>query len=102
MKITKLQLENFRNYRSHSHNFEADLTILVGPNAIGKTNFLEAIYMLSLGKSFRSEEHGDMVHWQQDYLRCTAQVKFEDDDYTLEVFYSSAPVKKKNFKRDRY
>lgn len=100
MKITKLQLENFRNYKSHAHNFDKELTILVGPNAIGKTNFLEAVYMLSLGKSFRCDEHGDMVNWSHHHLRCTGEIQLEDERLKLEVFYSHQPLKKKNFKRN--
>lgn len=100
MKITKLQLENFRNYKLHAHNFDRELTILVGPNAVGKTNFLEAVYMLSLGKSFRCDEHGDMVNWNMDHLRCTGEIQLEDETLQLEVFYSHQPLKKKNFKRN--
>lgn len=102
MKLLKLQIENFRNYRQHQHIFELQkpITILVGPNGKGKTNLLEAIYILSLGKSFRSLQNEDLIMWENDYLRCRAEVKTKDFDLELEVFYSQRPTRQKNFKRN--
>lgn len=102
MKLLKLQLENFRNYSQYSYEFdpEKNITILVGENGKGKTNFLEAIYLLSLGKSFRSTIHDDLVKWDNPYLRCKAQASSSQDDLELEVFYSQSPTRRKNFKRN--
>ncbi|MDA1060227.1 MAG: DNA replication/repair protein RecF [bacterium] len=102
MKLTKLQLENFRNYKKHVFEFSAkkDLTVLVGPNGMGKTNFLEAIYVLSLGKSFRSLLQDNLIKWDDDFMRCTAKINDEDEEVDLEVFYSSKPIKQKNFKKN--
>ncbi len=102
MKLSSLQLENFRNYRSYSYKFndEKNVTILLGPNGKGKTNFLEAIYVLSLGKSFRSIMHGDMIEWEMDYMRCKGTIIQDDEEVELEVFYSITPRKSKNFKKN--
>ncbi len=102
MKLLKLQLENFRNYSEHVYEFdpEKNLTILVGKNGKGKTNFLEAVYLLSLGKSFRSTIHDDLVKWENPYLRCKAYAKSENEDMELEVFYSQSPTRRKNFKKN--
>jgi len=102
MKLTKLQLENFRNYAKFSYDFPSDkeLIVVVGPNGTGKTNFLEAIYLLSLGKSFRSLVHDDLVNWENEYLRCTAKASIDDEDCSLEVFYSMLPTRRKNFKKN--
>ena len=101
MKMKKLQLENFRNYSSYSYDFEHDkeITIILGPNGQGKTNFLEAVYTLSLGKSFRTSTSEDLINWDNDYLRCNCEIAVEDDQIDLEVFYSRNP-RKKNFKRN--
>ncbi len=101
MKIKKLQLENFRNYPNYSYEFDdkKQITILVGPNGQGKTNFLEAIYTLSLGKSFRTSTQEDLIEWENDYSRCNCEVELDNDSMNLEVFYSRNP-KKKNFKRN--
>lgn len=52
MKIEKLSLKNFRNYDKLEIEFNDNLNIIIGNNAQGKTNILEAIYYLSITKSF--------------------------------------------------
>jgi DNA replication and repair protein RecF len=101
MKLKNISLENFRNYSKYSLVFPEDknLTILVGDNGLGKTNLLESIYLLSLGKSFRSHHNDDIIEWKKDYLRCTAELEAEDD-IKLEVFYSRKPIRQKSFKRN--
>lgn len=105
MKLSKLQLENFRNYKKHSYEFSKDknIAIIVGENAVGKTNFLEAIYVLSLGRSFRSLLRDDLIKWDMDYMRCSATVLGHDEGCEateLEVFYTNYPNPKKNFKKN--
>ncbi|MDP3758389.1 MAG: AAA family ATPase, partial [Candidatus Daviesbacteria bacterium] len=55
MFLKNLQLTNFRNYAHLDLNFDHRPTILVGNNAVGKSNLLEAIYLLSTSKSLRVE-----------------------------------------------
>ena len=92
MKIRKLQLENFRNYSNYSYDFDNDkeITILLGPNGQGKTNFLEALYTLSLGKSFRTSTQEDLIEWGNEYSRCNCEITTDNDTINLEVFYSKA------------
>lgn len=102
MKLTKLQLENFRNHSQYSYEFDIDkdLTILVGPNGMGKTNFLEAIYVLALGKSFRISAQEEMIKWENDYLRCSSEIFSGNEKIDLEVFYSHRPRSQKSFKKN--
>ena len=51
MKINNLKLKNFRNYSDLDIDFNDKLNIIIGNNAQGKTNILEAIYFLSITKS---------------------------------------------------
>jgi len=108
----KLILHHYRNYASTTLNFHPELgvTYIVGDNAQGKTNILEAIYLLALGKSFRAPKKEDLVTWGAEYAR--VQGVFEDlglneDErgivkkrYELEVFLGLPPqprlVLKKN------
>ena len=53
MRISKLNLINFRNYSKLNISFEKNMNIIVGDNAQGKTNILESIVMLALTKSHR-------------------------------------------------
>ncbi len=58
MYLTELQLRQFRSHRNKDVVFDPGITIITGPNGSGKTNILEAIYVLCAGKSFRdSDEH---------------------------------------------
>src|SRR3989338_6465197 len=65
MRLTNLTLQNFRNYKQISINVDADLVLILGENASGKTNFLESIYFLSRLKSFRAPDNLLITH-QQD------------------------------------
>ena len=56
MKIAKLKLTNFRNYEKLELDFSKSKNIIIGNNGSGKTNIIEAIYYLSLTKSFRAPD----------------------------------------------
>lgn len=61
MRLNSLQLINFRNYDNLHLNFEKNINLLVGKNGQGKTNIVEAIYMLSFGKSFRTNKDREII-----------------------------------------
>ena len=61
MLIKRIGLKNFRNHQSLSFKFTDHLNVLTGLNAVGKTNIVEAIYYLSLGRSFRTGEDVDLI-----------------------------------------
>ena len=61
MILKKIELRNFRNYARQSSVFSERVNIFSGANAQGKTNLLEAIYLLALGKSFRAGHDRELV-----------------------------------------
>lgn len=63
MRITRLELRDVRNYTHWSMNPDSALTILAGPNAIGKTNIIEAIQLVATGMSFRNPRWDDLIRW---------------------------------------
>src|SRR3989338_2814791 len=69
MPITKLNLQNIRCFSKKQIDFQNSLNIIIGPNAIGKTIILEAIFMLSLGKSFRAEKDREIISFEKDLGR---------------------------------
>lgn len=71
MHLKKLILEQFRNHQKFELEFDSSqpVTYIVGENAQGKTNILEAIYLLALTKSFRTNNHEDMVQWETEFGR---------------------------------
>ena len=75
MKIVNLNLKNFRNYLDLDINFNDKLNIIIGNNAQGKTNILEAIYFLSITKSFLSVHDKTIIHKDMDYMKISGDVK---------------------------
>lgn len=63
MRIASLQLVDFRNYRTLSYQPSPSLNVLVGRNAQGKTNLLEALGLLLTGRSFRTPRLSDVLRW---------------------------------------
>ncbi len=74
MLLTSLTLQHFRSYQKSTFTFVPTTTLIVGPNAAGKTNLLEAIYLLATGKSFRADRESEMISWGENVGRVIAQV----------------------------
>lgn len=91
MTISSIKLENFRSWEEYHLDFN-EVTILIGPNGVGKTNILESIWLLAAGKSFRSSHDAEMINWDKDYSRITAQIKNHKDTH-IEVFLQNAQPK---------
>ena len=72
MLIKRIDLKNFRNHQSLSFDFSDHLNVLTGFNAVGKTNVVESIYYLSLGRSFRTSEDVELIRKNQDYAEINA------------------------------
>ena len=68
MKLTKLDIINFRNYEKLSLEFE-DVNILIGRNGVGKTNILESIYVLAITKSHRSYLDKNLIKENKDFAK---------------------------------
>lgn len=66
MKLKSLRLLNFRNYCDLDMHFNPKLNIIVGQNGQGKTNILESIYFMSIGKSFRTNKDKEVVNFNND------------------------------------
>lgn len=89
--IGNVRLQNFRSYADTTFEFEAGVNIVVGPNASGKTNLLEAILVLCRGSSYRGNDqlvaHG--AEWARvdgtvAGLNRSARLKKEDDKLSKE------------------
>lgn len=63
--VSDIRLQNFRSYRDETFEFSAGVNIIVGPNASGKTNLLEALLVLAAGRSYRAKD--------QDLIRLGAE-----------------------------
>ena len=65
MYISKIHLENFRNYETFDINMSDGVTVLHGKNGLGKTNILEAVFLSVIGKSFRNCKDVDLIRYDQ-------------------------------------
>lgn len=71
MSLGKLNLQDFRNFDSKTFDFSGTITILVGDNAVGKTNTLEAIFFLSTGKSFKANKETEVIAYGENVASIT-------------------------------
>ncbi len=83
MELNRLELRDFRNYREVSLNFDPGVNLIVGNNAQGKTNLLEAIGYLGSGKSFRAQKTGEMIRFGAEFADCMGYVHSQQREQTL-------------------
>lgn len=68
MRLTSLHLHQFRSHVDAQFTFDLNVTSIIGPNGSGKTNILEAIYTLMMGKSFRDGDD-ELITYDEDWYR---------------------------------
>lgn len=90
--ITNIRLQHFRSYEDAAFNFDPGVTIIVGPNASGKTNLLEAILFISRGMSYRAKD-SELIHFGSAWARLDA----DTDEGPRVVKLMSEPQSAKTF-----
>jgi DNA replication and repair protein RecF len=85
MKLQQLKLRNFRNYGDTTVQFSPAINVLLGANAQGKTNLLEAIYVLALTKSHRTNNNRELINWQHDNAQIYGEVVKQFGTSKLEI-----------------
>ena len=88
MTLKSISLQNFRSYLAEEFKFNGDTTVIIGPNTSGKTNLIEAIFLLATGKSFRTDKDIQMINFKQDLAR----VKGIIDETSLEVMITNGQL----------
>lgn len=85
--VSKVQVRDFRNYSSFVLEPSPSLTVIVGPNARGKTNLLEGVQLLTEGVSFRRPSWGQVIRWDQEkaFLSLEADDGERRREVTLEI-----------------
>ena len=96
MKLKRLILKNYRNYEDFEYNFNSNKTLIVGKNAQGKTNILEAIYYLCALDSNRIKKDLELITFQKDFLNIKADILKTNTDIALEIIIN--PPKNKVLK----
>lgn len=100
MLITDLKLTNFRNHQNLKQNFDKKLTFISGINGSGKTNILEAVYLLSTAKSPRTRYDKDLITHNQKQCIIEGNIETQSDSHNLQLqvarseTYENASTKK--------
>lgn len=74
VQLNEITLTNFRNYFQETAQLSPGVNVLIGRNAQGKTNFLEALYFLGTAKSFRVRQEKELLRWDSD--ACGVEASF--------------------------
>lgn len=67
-------MEGFRNYERAAAEFSPEINVITGTNAQGKTNLLEAVYLLTGGKSFRARSDGELIGFGREEAEIFAEI----------------------------
>ena len=93
MRLDRIELRNFRNYEEVSLDFDPGVNLIVGRNAQGKTNLLEAIGYLGSGKSFRAQRTAEMIRFGADFAEIQGSIFSQERQQSLRwlLFAGSRP-----------
>ena len=93
MILTHLRLRNFRTYESLDLPLDKGLNIIVGPNAVGKSNLAEAIHYLSLARSWRTSDENVLI--KESSPSAVIQARVEEGRLTREIEIEIGKTEKK-------
>ncbi len=91
--IKRLYLRNFRNFSEAEAVFSPRLNILHGENAQGKTNLLEAIYLIATGRSFRAERLQDLIKQGEKFFFLDAQIIKDGIEHSVQITFDGITKK---------
>lgn len=89
--LSSIKLRNFRNYTNKTFQFSPGVTVIIGPNGVGKTNLLEAVLMLTRGSSWRVNDAG-CIAYTKPWLR--ADGVFETHKRSVKIIRTEARADK--------
>ena len=87
MFAKKLLLDGFRNYDREEIKFSPNLNLIVGKNAQGKTNLIEAIYFSAVGKSARAKKDVDLINWSKEKANFKLEVQKNAGTKTVDITF---------------
>ncbi|WP_025784284.1 DNA replication/repair protein RecF [Sporosarcina sp. D27] len=88
MYIDRLALTDYRNYASLDLSFSPHINVFIGENAQGKTNVMEAIYVLAMAKSHRTSNDRELIRWGQEYGKIEGDVERKYGHLPIELVIS--------------
>ena len=94
MRVDKLALNGFRNYEWESVDFAPGTNVISGENAQGKTNLLEAVYLLATGRSFRTRFDRELVNFAFSEAELLAEIFSHERQQTVRIRFHPGTAKK--------
>ncbi|MBM7645537.1 DNA replication and repair protein RecF [Scopulibacillus daqui] len=88
MILESITVSNFRNYNNASINLSDSVNVFLGENAQGKTNLLEAIYVLAMAKSHRTPNDKELIKWDENYAKIEGRIIKKNGIIPLELTIS--------------
>ena len=100
MIIQKLNVYQFKNHPERQFTFSPQINCFVGNNGVGKTNILDALHYLSVGKSFLGNTDGQNVQYDALFFNIEAKIQTSDKEDIIKILYNKEGKKtiKKNEK----
>lgn len=89
MKLKKLWLKNYRNFKNEELDFDAQKVLIIGKNAQGKTNILESIYFLSTLKSPRTKNNLELIKFGSNCTQIACIVEKSNTEIELDFSYDN-------------
>ena len=102
MILKKIHLQNFRNYNSQEFAFSDGINLIVGSNTVGKTNLLEAIYLLASRKSFRARLEEEMIQRDKEIARFKGQILSDGEKKLLEIVLTRGEINGSRVAKKKY
>lgn len=85
MWISKIKINNFRNYELQEINLEKNINVFYGENAQGKTNIIESIFLCSMGRSFRTNKDKEMIKLNSENASIEIEYQKTDRDGKIKI-----------------
>lgn len=85
MFLSKIELQNFRNYKKQTISLKKGINILVGKNGEGKTNLLESIYFLAMTKSHRTHDESLLINYNKELLKVKGVLNIDNIKTNMEI-----------------
>src|SRR3989344_2651610 len=92
MNIFELELFNFRNQIKKRIEFSDKITIIIGKNASGKTNLIEAVFFLAIARSFRLGSDVQAIRFGSEMARIKGKIAMSGENKLLEVVLTTGEV----------
>ena len=93
MKLNKLTLNNFKNFEHFEAEFHPQVNAFTGNNGVGKTNLLDAIYTLAMGKSYFGLTNRQLIRHGQNFFSIKGRFNRDNDTFDILLKYREGEKK---------